>query len=52
MRIIKTEQEYNEAYERIYSLIKSAVNAIEPERTEGEISAPGFTIRASRMGSF
>lgn len=35
-KILKTEQEYNEACERIHSLIKSSVNAIEPNSAEGE----------------
>lgn len=35
-KIIKTEQEYNEACERIYSLINSTVSAIEPDSQEGE----------------
>jgi HTH-type transcriptional regulator/antitoxin HigA len=35
-KIIKTEQEYNKACERIYSLINSSENPIEPTTTEGE----------------
>lgn len=35
-KILKTEQEYNEACERIHSLINSSVNAIEPDSDEGE----------------
>ena len=35
-KILKTEKEYNEACERIYSLINSSDNAIEPDSTEGE----------------
>jgi HTH-type transcriptional regulator/antitoxin HigA len=35
-KILKTEQEYNEACERIYGLINSSVNAIEPDSPEGE----------------
>lgn len=35
-KILKTEQEYNEACERIYKLINSSTNAIEPESPEGE----------------
>jgi len=35
-KIIKTEQEYNKACERIYMLINSTENAIEPNSTEGE----------------
>ena len=35
-KILKTEQEYNEACERIYSLINSSVNAIEQDSPEGE----------------
>ena len=35
-KIIKTDQEYNEACARIYSLIHSSENPIEPESTEGE----------------
>ena len=35
-KILKTEQEYNEACERIYSLINSSENAIEPDSPEGE----------------
>lgn len=35
-RILKTEQEYNEACERIYSLMQGFVDAIEPNSPEGE----------------
>ena len=35
-KILKTEQQYNEACKRIYSLINSSVNAIDPNSTEGE----------------
>jgi len=35
-KILKTEQEYNAACERIYTLINSAENAIEPDSLEGE----------------
>ena len=35
-KIIKTEQEYNEAIGRIYELIQSTENAIEPDTAEGE----------------
>ena len=35
-KILKTENEYNEACERIYSLIKSTENAIDPDSAEGE----------------
>lgn len=35
-KILKTEQEYNEACERIYKLINSSEKAIEPESPEGE----------------
>jgi len=35
-KILKTEQEYNEACERIYILISGNENAIEPESPEGE----------------
>jgi len=35
-KILKTEQEYNEACERIYMLINSKENAIEPDSPEGE----------------
>jgi HTH-type transcriptional regulator/antitoxin HigA len=35
-KILKTEQEYNDACERIYALIKSTENLIEPDSTEGE----------------
>lgn len=35
-KILKTEQEYNKACERIYKLINSSKNAIEPESPEGE----------------
>lgn len=35
-KILKSEQEYNEACERIYSLINSTVNAIETDSPEGE----------------
>jgi HTH-type transcriptional regulator/antitoxin HigA len=35
-KIIKTEQEYNEAIGRIYELIHSSEKAIEPDSAEGE----------------
>jgi HTH-type transcriptional regulator / antitoxin HigA len=35
-KIIKTEQDYNEACERVYSLINSSEILIEPESKEGE----------------
>lgn len=35
-KILKTEQEYNEACERVYLLINSAEDAIEPNSPEGE----------------
>jgi HTH-type transcriptional regulator/antitoxin HigA len=35
-KILKTEQEYNKACERIYKLINGSTNAIEPESPEGE----------------
>ncbi len=35
-KILKTEQEYNEACERIYTLINSTEEAIEPDSPEGE----------------
>ena len=35
-KILKTEQEYNLACERLYSLIHSSENTIEPESAEGE----------------
>lgn len=35
-KILKTEEEYNEACERIYLLINSSENAIEPNSPEGE----------------
>ena len=35
-KILKTEQEYNEACERIYELIHSSENSIEPDSQEGE----------------
>ena len=35
-KILKTEQEYNEACERIYLLINSSENAIEPDSPDGE----------------
>lgn len=35
-KILKSEQEYNEACERIYALINSNENAIEPDSPEGE----------------
>ncbi|WP_016776590.1 helix-turn-helix domain-containing protein, partial [Anaerophaga thermohalophila] len=35
-KILKTEQEYNEVCERIYNLINSNKNAIEPDSPEGE----------------
>lgn len=36
IKILKTEQEYNEACERIYTLINSTEKAIEPNSPEGE----------------
>jgi len=35
-KILKTEQEYNETCERIYTLINSSEKAIEPDSPEGE----------------
>jgi len=35
-KILKTEQDYNEACERIYSVINSTEKAIEPNSPEGE----------------
>ncbi len=35
-KILKTDQEYNEACERIYSLMNSSDNAIDPDSPEGE----------------
>jgi HTH-type transcriptional regulator / antitoxin HigA len=35
-KILKTEQEYNEACKRIYNLINSSENIIEPDSPEGE----------------
>lgn len=35
-KILKTEQEYNEACERIYGLINSSETAIEPDSPKGE----------------
>lgn len=35
-KILKTEQEYNEACERIYTLMNSSKNSIEPDSPEGE----------------
>ena len=35
-KILKTEQEYNEVCERVYELIHSSENIIEPESPEGE----------------
>lgn len=35
-KILKTEQEYNKACERIYSLIHSSVDAMEPNSPKGE----------------
>jgi HTH-type transcriptional regulator/antitoxin HigA len=35
-KILKTEEEYNEACERVYLLMNSSENAIEPNSTEGE----------------
>ena len=35
-KILKTEQEYNQACKRIYSLMNSTANDIEPESPEGE----------------
>ena len=35
-KILKTEQEYNVACERIYGLINSSENAIEPDSLKGE----------------
>ena len=36
IKILKTEQEYNEAIGRIYELIQSSENAIEPDTAKGE----------------
>lgn len=36
IKLIKSEQEYNKACERIYKLINSSENPIEPDSTEGE----------------
>ena len=36
MKTIKTEQEYNEICERIYNLIHSSEDLIEPNSPEGE----------------
>lgn len=36
IKILKTEQEYNEVCERIYSLINSSTNTIEPDSSKGE----------------
>jgi HTH-type transcriptional regulator/antitoxin HigA len=35
-KILKTEQEYNEACERIYRLINGSEKSIEPDSPEGE----------------
>lgn len=35
-KILKTEQEYNEACERVYTLINSTEKVIEPDSKEGE----------------
>jgi len=35
-KILKTKQEYDEACERVYSLINSSTKPIEPNTTEGE----------------
>lgn len=35
-RILKTEQEYNKACEKIYDIINSSEKAIEPDSTQGE----------------
>ncbi len=35
-KILKTEHEYNDACERIYTLMNSTENAIEPDSPEGE----------------
>ena len=35
-KILKTEQEYNEACEKIYSIINSSEKAIEPDSLQGE----------------
>ena len=35
-KILKTEQDYNEACKRIYNLIHSSENAIEPDSSDGE----------------
>lgn len=35
-KILKTGEEYNEACERVYALINSSVDAIEPNSAEGE----------------
>jgi HTH-type transcriptional regulator/antitoxin HigA len=36
IKILKTEQDYNEACERIYRLINTTEKAIEPDSPEGE----------------
>ncbi len=36
IKVIKSEQDYNEACERIYKLINSSENQIEPNTSEGE----------------
>lgn len=38
-KLLKTEREYNEACERIYTLINSTENAINPDSAEGEAIA-------------
>ena len=35
-KILKTEEEYNEACERVYLLVHSTESAIEPNSPEGE----------------
>jgi HTH-type transcriptional regulator / antitoxin HigA len=35
-KVLKTEAEYNDACARIYKLINSSENAIDPTGTEGE----------------
>jgi HTH-type transcriptional regulator/antitoxin HigA len=35
-KLVKTEQEYNQACERIYTLMNSQENAIEPDSVKGE----------------
>lgn len=52
-KILKTEQEYNDACERIYKLIYSNSNAIEPESPEGEeIELLSLLVEKYELGNY